>query len=337
MASEHRLKDQAGLSPEGLPERYLYSRDMVFRYAFGRWWGNDDLATTAIWVLLNPATGDTERRHRPTLDRCISWSRTAGYTGLVIVNLFAFRDTDPRNLRSAPDAVGPANDEVLRVITKAGAQTIVAWGTRGRLHGRSGLVGPLLDSPMCLGITQRGEPRHPLYVPGDTKLVFWVPILPVKSDPKNSDLTASLLRAAPADHIRLRTAIEVMKRSVTENSIVGWSPMTGDGSTKDPHVLPHPEYDEAVPQLIAALVAVNAQPVFDWMRWGRSRRYASGVGLAQAPVADAMRLVTAIVRGEHFNDGTIAKAIEDGSLLAAAERIVAALDEHQAEPGGKAL
>ena len=33
-------------------------------------------------------------------------------------------------------------------------------------------------------------------------------------------------------------------------------------------------------------------------------------------------------RGEHFNDGTIAKAIEDGSLLAAAERIVAALDEH---------
>ena len=176
MASEHRLKDQAGLSPEGLPERYLYSRDMVFRYAFGRWWGNGDLATTAIWVLLNPATGDTERRHRPTLDRCISRSRTAGYTGLVIVNLFAFRDTDPRNLRSAPDAVGPANDEVLRVITKAGAQTIVAWGIHGRLHGRSGLVGSLLDSPMCLGITQRGEPRHPLYVPGDTKLVPWVPV-----------------------------------------------------------------------------------------------------------------------------------------------------------------
>ena len=41
-----------------------------------------------------------------------------------------------------------------------------------------------------------------------------------------------------------------------------------------------------------------------------------------------MRLVTVIGRGEHFNDGTIAKAIEDGSLLAAAERIVAALDEH---------
>jgi hypothetical protein len=176
LASDNGLKDHAGLSPDGMPERYLYSPDMVFRYAFGRWWGNVDLAATAIWVLLNPATGDTERRHRPTLERCISRSRAAGYTDLVIVNLFAFRDTDPRNLRSAPDAVGPANDEVLRVITKAGAQTIVAWGAHGRLRGRSGRVEPLLDSPMCLGITQGGEPRHPLYVPADAKLVPWVPV-----------------------------------------------------------------------------------------------------------------------------------------------------------------
>lgn len=197
LASDDGLKDQAGLSPDGLPERYLYSPDMVFRYAFGRWWGNVDLATTAIWVLLNPATGDTERRPRPTLERCISRSRAAGYTGLVIVNLFAFRDTNPRNLRSAPDAVGPANDEVLRVITKAGAQTIVAWGGHGRLLGRSGRVGPLLDSPMCLGITQRGEPRHPLYVPADTQLVPWVAVRPVKSNPKNEELKAVLLQATP--------------------------------------------------------------------------------------------------------------------------------------------
>ena len=97
LASDNRLKDQAGLSPEGLAERYLYSSDMVFRYAFGRWWGNTHLATTAIWVLLNPATGDSEKRHRPTLERCISRARAAGHTGLVIVNLFAFRDTNPRN------------------------------------------------------------------------------------------------------------------------------------------------------------------------------------------------------------------------------------------------
>ena len=181
LASDNDLVDQVGLSPEGLTERYLYSPDMMFRYAFGRWWGNTDLATTAIWVLLNPATGDTEKRHRPTLVRCISRSRAAGHTGLVIVNLFAFRDTNPRNLRTAPDVIGPANDDVLRVITKAGAQTIAAWGGHGRLKGRSGHVGPLLASPMCLGTTQRGETRHPLYISADTQLVPWVPVRPVPS------------------------------------------------------------------------------------------------------------------------------------------------------------
>jgi len=48
LASDNDLEDQVGLSPEGLTERYLYSWDMVFRYAFGRWWGDTDLATTAI-------------------------------------------------------------------------------------------------------------------------------------------------------------------------------------------------------------------------------------------------------------------------------------------------
>jgi hypothetical protein len=44
-----------------------------------------------------------------------------------------------------------------------------------------------------------------------------------------------------------------------------------------------------------------------------------------------MRLVTVIVRGERFCDGTIAKAIEDGSLLASAERIITEFEEDQAD------
>lgn len=321
-----------GLSPEGLTERYLYSSGMVFRYAFGRWWGNTDLATTAIWVLLNPATGDTEQRHRPTLERCIARSRAAGHTGVVIVNLFAFRDTNPRNLRTASDAVGPANDEVLRVITTAGAQTIAAWGGHGRLNGRSGQVGSLLDSPMCLGVTQRGEPRHPLYVAGDTQLVPWVPVRPAP-DPENARLRTVLLQATPAARRRLRAALEVVRSHTAKGSPgVAWTPMTGRGSTADPLVLSFPDYDAGVEELLAALLAVNAQPVFDWMSWDGPRRYPGGVGLAGAPVAEAMRLVTVIVRGERFCDGTIANAIEDGSLVAAAERIMAALDEPILQP-----
>ena len=189
LATANDLELRDGVSSDGLVEKYLYSRDMVYRYAFGRWWGAPDLATTAVWVLLNPATGDTERRARPTLARCISRSRAAGSTGLVIVNLFAYRDTDPRNLKSASDAVGPANDEVLRVITAAGQQTIAAWGAHGKLHGRSTRVGVLLDSPLCLGTTQRGEPRHPLYVSANATLIAWAPLgHRAKGTPTDRDL-----------------------------------------------------------------------------------------------------------------------------------------------------
>ena len=319
--------DRVDRSPDGLPERYLYSTDMAFRYAFGRWWGDPDLATTAVWVLLNPATGDTEQRRRPTLERCIWWSRAAGHTGLVVVNLFAFRDTNPRRLRRVRDAVGPVNDDVLSVITAAGAQTIAAWGGRGRLGGRSRHVGPLLDSPMCLGTTKSGEPRHPLYVARDTPLAPWVPVTS-GPDPDNERLRTDLLRATPAARERLRAALMGMNRLAADGGrAVVWSPMLGVGSSADPLVLSSPVYDTAVQELVRALLAVNAQPTFDWMSWDGPRRYRGGEGLADAPVADAMRLVTVILRGEHFCDGTIAAAIEDGSLVTAALRISAALDQ----------
>ncbi|WP_104525490.1 DUF1643 domain-containing protein [Blastococcus atacamensis] len=175
VAAGHGLVDLPGTSPDGLPERYLYSPDMVFRYAFGRWWGDPDLPSTVVWVLLNPATGDTERRRRPTLDRCIGRSRDMGATGLLIVNLFAYRHTDPRMIRSTADPVGPAGDDALRAFTGAAATTVAAWGSHGSWRGRSSHVAPLLADPVCLGTTAGGEPRHPLYVPADAPLVPWRP------------------------------------------------------------------------------------------------------------------------------------------------------------------
>ena len=164
---------RAALSPDGLPERYLYAEGLVHRYAFGRWWGEQHLSSTAAWVLLNPATGDTEQRRRPTLERCITWSRAAGYSGIVIVNLFAYRATDPKDLRTALDAIGRHNDAALAAFTAAAARTVVAWGAHGRLYGRSRQVAPLLTNPVCLGTTRSGEPRHPLYVRGDTPIKPW--------------------------------------------------------------------------------------------------------------------------------------------------------------------
>ena len=93
----------------------------------------------------------------------------------MVLNLFAFRHTDPRQLESAADAVGPADDDVLQVLTSGGRVTVAAWGAHGRLCGRSREVVPLLAGPHGLGVTRHGEPRHPLYVPADTELLPWTP------------------------------------------------------------------------------------------------------------------------------------------------------------------
>lgn len=71
----------------------------------------------------------------PALEDDERWSRAAGHAGIVVVNLFVYRATNPRDLGAA-DPVGPCNDAALAAFTAAGARTVVAWRTHGRLRAR---------------------------------------------------------------------------------------------------------------------------------------------------------------------------------------------------------
>jgi hypothetical protein len=91
------------------------------------------------------------------------------------VNLFGLRTKDPKELRDVPDPVGMLNDELLAEATSARVSdmTVACWGHLGSLHDRAQYV---LDKVIegdvyCLGITKQGEPRHPLYVPAETRLM----------------------------------------------------------------------------------------------------------------------------------------------------------------------
>lgn len=143
--AEHGLHDVRTIAPQGLPERYLYSTDMLYRYAFGRWWGDEEVARSVVWVMLNPATGDTDGKKRPALERAVARSKQWNADGLIVVNLFAYRGTDPTVLRGAADPVGPANDHTLELLTSRGLLTVAAWGQQGRLRQRSVEVRPLLS------------------------------------------------------------------------------------------------------------------------------------------------------------------------------------------------
>ena len=160
-ASSSRTGYKGVVAPEFV-DSAEYSSDEVYRWWYERRWGN---GPRLCWVGLNPGTGDTDGKPRPTLRKVVTWAKGWGLDGVIVVNLFAFRSTSPKLLRTADvDIVGGRNDEVIRHASSTSARTLAAWGAHGRLVGRGAVVSRMLDSPLCLGLTRHGEPRHPLYV-----------------------------------------------------------------------------------------------------------------------------------------------------------------------------
>jgi hypothetical protein len=144
-----------------------------YRYLLWRTW--DPARPRLLWVLLNPSTAG-ERADDPTLRRCAGFSRAWGFGGLELVNLFAWRATDPRELQRATDPIGPENDCCLVAAATRAHGIIVAWGGRGRYQRRDRAVCALLSGHAphglcCLGTTHTGCPRHPLYVARSASLV----------------------------------------------------------------------------------------------------------------------------------------------------------------------
>ena len=92
------------------------------------------------------------------------------YGALCMVNLFAYRATDPRDMKRVADPVGPANDLHLANCCKGSALVVAAWGVDGSHQGRAIAVRALLSrcNFHCLGTNNGGEPKHPLYRPDAT-------------------------------------------------------------------------------------------------------------------------------------------------------------------------
>lgn len=138
-------------------------------------------AASVLWIMLNPSTADAAVDD-PTIRRCVAFSRSWGYDGLVVVNLFALRATNPKALRLPENfyqsehlsVIGPENDAVIEREASAAQLVVAAWGNHGALYGRNEEVRELIERPLHhLGLTKMGQPRHPLYVRSDVRLTEW--------------------------------------------------------------------------------------------------------------------------------------------------------------------
>lgn len=160
---------------DGVRSEAMFSACGRYRYSLARNWGG---APRLGFVMLNPSTAD-ERANDPTVARCQRRAREAGAGGLIVVNLFAWRATDPRALAKADDPVGPANDTAIIDCLAGTGHVICAWGNLGAWRGRAAAVGWALRATghelWHLGLTQQGEPRHPLYVGAAMMPKAWMP------------------------------------------------------------------------------------------------------------------------------------------------------------------
>ena len=57
-----------------------------------------------------------------------------GYGGMEIINLFAYRSTDPLLLRQVDDPIGPENNQRILDAEARHPMIIAGWGVHGTAH-----------------------------------------------------------------------------------------------------------------------------------------------------------------------------------------------------------
>ncbi len=155
----------------------VFSPCMAYRYWLeGKW---SDSPALIVWML-NPSTADQSRLD-PTIAGLIKRAKAWGYGAVVVINLFAYRATDPGDMKKAADPIGPANDLFTDIALAraydSGFPVICGWGNHGGHMERSDWARAIAAergaSLAAFNITASGQPQHPLYIPHDIRPQPW--------------------------------------------------------------------------------------------------------------------------------------------------------------------
>jgi hypothetical protein len=143
------------------------------RYVLRRSWiGNGGVVN---FIMLNPSTAD-DTFDDATIRRCVGFAKRWGYCGLVVTNLFAYRATDPKDLKALlltnggfREAIGEDNTAHIDREARMAHLVVCAWGdnvdSMPEYIGRRDVDVMLMIGKRdlyCIRRTKKGNPAHPV-------------------------------------------------------------------------------------------------------------------------------------------------------------------------------
>jgi len=146
-----------------------------YRRLLTRRWGDEENASFALWIGMNPSMADATADD-PTTHRECRMTRSWGEEAYVKTNVMDYRATRPDDL-IAPGVVPSSPDNLPTILSAAEGATkiVLSYGVLPKsLKGYEEIVIDALRSAghelWCLGRNGDGSPKHPLYLRSDTPL-----------------------------------------------------------------------------------------------------------------------------------------------------------------------
>ena len=114
--------------------------------------------------------------------------------------------------------------------------------------------------------------------------------------------------------------------AVDEHNPGGWGGGEQIDTNKDGFpviMMPYYEYSEALDQLVTSLYEFEIMSTFDWTIWTERTRWGqSETPIAERPVLDLVKYITAVVRCDRFSEGLLGRSIREGRFLQSLQALV---------------
>tara|TARA_B100000073_G_scaffold83664_1_gene64275 strand:- start:199 stop:651 length:453 start_codon:yes stop_codon:yes gene_type:complete len=144
--------------------RAEFSIDKKERYSLKREW--DKSKNKILYIMLNPSLAD-DKNDDPTIRRLISFTKKYNYGGFLVGNIFTTITPNPKEIDKSKGISDKNFEKLLKLINKVD-QIVYAWGDNIE---EPQLLKELVLNPKCFGKNLNGSPKHPLYLPSETKLI----------------------------------------------------------------------------------------------------------------------------------------------------------------------